>query len=196
MGSSTNTWPPLRTATFLASLAFVLCLVSVASGTDQKKGYESGTLRAAGVVHVATRDELVGTSYYKDLVAHGVEEAAIVDGILVVGRMFCCRDNLKASAPVYLFNPRAIMVAPGDIIEFQIGEVGKEVQGTAAEFNIVTRVLQQADQADGKCWWEPKDDRMWMRFIVCEWMPEQGWIKQSSFLYRGWYKPADVAKVK
>lgn len=187
------TWTagPMRDARFRTLLAVLLYLNCVAASAA-KEANVSGVLRAAGVVQVATRDEIRrASSYYKDMLAHGVDETSIVDGSLVVVRMLCCRDNLKASALAYLYNPRAIKVAPGDFIEFRIGDA--DAPGTPEAFSIVTRVLQSKDQADGKCWWEPRDDRMWMRFVFCEWMPAEGWIKQGNKMNPEWYKPAGVA---
>jgi len=191
MSSSTCTNGPMRDAKFQALLAVVLCLGCVAASAAQEAD-ASGVLRAAGVVQVATRDDIKkASSYYKDMLAHGVDEASIVDGSLVVVRMLCCRDNLKASALAYLYNPRAIKVAPGDFIEFRIGDA--KAPNTPEAFSSVTRVLQPVDQTDGKCWWDPRDDRMWMRFVFCEWMPAEGWVKQDSKMNPAWYKPAGVA---
>jgi hypothetical protein len=187
MSSSTCKNGPMLDARFQALLAVVLCLGCVAANAAAKAD-ESGVLRAAGVVEVATMVQLKGSSYYKDMLAHGVDEASIVDGSLVAVRLLCCRDNIKQSGLVFLYNPRPIKVAPGDFIEFRVGDA--KAPNTPEEFLTLTRVLQPADQTDGRCWWEPRDDRLWMRFVFCEWMPAEGWVKQDNKMNPAWYKPA------
>lgn len=174
---------------FHAFLVAILCLASVVAGAA-KNDDASGHLLAAGVVQVATQAELAGTNFHKDMLARGVDEASIVDGVLVVARMLCCRDNPKTSIAVYAYNPLAIQVAPGDLIELRVGD--SQAKGTVDELVIVTRVLQRADQVDGMCRWDPPDPRLWLRFVYCDWMPAEGWVKRNRKLYPGWYKPAAV----
>ena len=56
----------------------------------------------------------------------------------------------------------------------------------------MTRVLQSANQTNGPCWWDPKNEILWRRVIYCDWMPQEGWVNQEGFnkFYIGWYKPA------
>jgi hypothetical protein len=155
--------------------------------TSPDKAGEYGALRAAAVVHVATREELMESGDYKALLASGVDEASIVDGSLIIVRLLCCRDNVKYSAPAILYNPKGLTTVPDDIVEFRVGGVNK--QNSKAEFNILTRVIQQTAKNDGACWWDPKNDHLWMRFVYCDWMPKEGWIKQESKMNPAWYKP-------
>jgi hypothetical protein len=135
----------------------------------------------------------LGTSYSEDLVARGLNEASIVDGTIVMVRRLCCHPNPEKSGPLYLYNPLAIEVAPGDFIEFRIGD-GKE--GTLASLITVTRLLQRADEIAGKCRWDPPDPRLWMRYVACEWMPAEGWVRQDAKLNPAWYKPAGPVGVR
>lgn len=171
-------------------LAIALSLLSV-TAEAASKAEQSGVLRAAGVVYVATRQELLGTSLYKDLLAHGIDEVSIVDGVVVRVILLCCRDNVNKSSPLILYNPLAIKVAPGDFIEFRIGDTEAKA-GTPNGLLTVTRVLQGAEQTEGKCWWEPRRDDLWMRYVFCEWMPAEGWVWQSNKLNPAWYKPAET----
>jgi hypothetical protein len=180
---------PLRATLFHAFLAAALLPGSDVAGAAPKAD-ETGVLLAAGVVEVATRAQLEGTSYFKDLLAHGIAEDSIGDVPLVVGRLLCCRDDAKTSVALYLYNPLSIQVAPGDMIEVRIGD--SKAKGTPEELSIVTRVLQRADQENGQCRWYPPDERLWMRFIVCDWMPAEGWVKRERKLFPGWYKPREV----
>jgi hypothetical protein len=197
MRPSTPTMKPLRAAAIAALLPLVLCLPDVSAGARLSEADQVGVLRAAGVATVVTRDELLGSTYYKDLVAllvaRGVVEASIVDGTLVLVRLLCCRDDVEKSNSVYVYNPLAIQVAPGDIIEMRNGDAPSwnTAKGTLADLHSVTRVLQRAEEIAGKCWWEPRDERLWGRFVVCEWMPAEGWVEQKKKTNPAWYKPAD-----
>lgn len=175
----------------LAVMMWLACMSAEAAS----KAEQTGVLRAAGVVHVATKGELLGSSYEKDLVAHGVDVASIADGTLVFARLLCCRDNMKPSTAVALYNPLGIKVSPGDFIEIRVGDT-KPKAGTPDGFITVTRVLQRADQPDGKCWWEPRMEGLWMRYVFCEWMPAEGWVWNTKKLDPTWYKPAEVVENK
>jgi hypothetical protein len=183
-----------------ALLPFMLCLPRVSAGARVSDADQPGVLRAAGVVGVVTRADLLGTAYYEGLVAlliaRGVDEASIVDGTLVLVRLFCCRDNVEKSNSVYVYNPLAIDVTPGDIIELRVGDAPawNTEKGTLADIHTLTRVLQRAEEAAGRCWWEPRDPRLWGRFVTCEWMPAEGWVKQNKATNPAWYKPADGDK--
>jgi hypothetical protein len=89
-----------------------------------------------------------------------------------------------------LFNPLGTHVKVGDFVEFRMGGFASQQHGTA--LNTVTRVLQTANQQDGECWWDPKPKgnyNLWMRTTFCNWMPDQGWMKQGR-TNPAWYKPA------
>lgn len=175
----------------LATMIWLACMSAEAASEAE----QTGVLRAAGVVHVATKSELQGSSYEKDLAAHGVNVTTIADGTLVFARLLCCRDNPKRTGLVALYNPLAIKVAPGDFIEIRVGNTKPE-PGTPDGFITITRVLQRADQPDGKCWWEPRMEGLWLRYVYCEWMPAEGWVWHTKKLDPTWYKPAVVVENK
>ena len=179
----------LRVVPIVALLSFMLCLPDVSAGARPHEADRPGVLRAAGVVAVATRAELVGTSFARDLVGLGVDEASIVTGTIVMVRLWCCHPKPEKSGPLYLYNPLGLELAPGDLVEFRVGTPADK--GTPAELLTATRVLQRADETSGKCRWDPPDERLWLRYVACEWMPAEGWVKQERALYPAWYKPAD-----
>jgi hypothetical protein len=171
----------------------LLCTLNACAVSPGKAG-EPGALRAAGVVHVGTRDELKGSDDYKELIANGVPEASIVDGSLLVVRLLCCRDNIKASSPAVVYNPQAIKVMDGDIVEFRVG--GAKTQNPSDQWNVLTRVLQATGQTPEVCWWEPRNDQLWMRYAYCEWMQKDGWVRQDAKMNPAWYKPAENSAAK
>jgi hypothetical protein len=154
------------------------------------KAGDYGALRAAGVVSVASRTDITEHKVlYQQLSAEGVDDAGMVDGLVIAARVLCCRPDLQNSGPVVIYNPLLLKVAPGDLIEFRVG--GPSSQTHKDALNVATRVLQQADVSNGACWWEPRNDRLWMRFIYCNWMQKDGWVKQENAMNPAWYKPAD-----
>ena len=179
----------LRAVAIVALLPLMFCLPRVSAGARPSEAEQPGVLRAAGVVAVATRTDLVGTSYARDLVARGLDEASIVDGMIVMVRMWCCRPNPEKSGALYLYNPLGLELAPGDFIEFRIGDTTDD--GTLASLITVTRVLERADEITGKCRWDPPDERLWLRYVFCDWMPAEGWVKQEKKTQPIWYKAAD-----
>jgi len=179
----------LHVVAIVALLPFMLCLPGVSAGARPHEADRPGVLRAAGVVVVATRADLLGTNFSKRLIAIGLDESSIVDGTIVMVRLWCCHPNPEKSGPLFLYNPLRLEITPGDLVEFRIGTPADK--GTPAEFLTVTRVLQRVDEITGKCRWDPPDERLWLRYVVCEWMPAEGWVKQERALYPAWYKPAD-----
>jgi hypothetical protein len=145
---------------------------------------EQGTLHAGQVMEVETRQFILATRPMHDAVtAAGVTEASITDGSVVMVRLMCCGPPKSSLVNGYLNpNPQALPLKQGDFVEVRLGGQA------AAQVNAVTRVLQHADQKDGACWWEPRNEDLWRRVVYCEWMQQEGWLQQEG-LYMGWYKP-------
>jgi hypothetical protein len=128
---------------------------------------------------------------YDAIIASGIKDSEIVDGSVIVARIYCCggmTENLsseKANARV-LYVPKGLNVALGDIVEVRAGRPPENKD--AGLLNIVTRVVQRYGVENGNCWWDPKDDRLWLRVLYCDWMPREGWVKQEG-LHPAWYKP-------
>jgi len=162
--------------------AGVIALSILALGgcvTSAGKLGEPGTLHTGQVVQVLTRSDILGSpEIHGSLTRAGIADAAIADGSVVVVRTLCCGPP-STSNPHGALNPQRLPLRSGDIVEF--------LWPGGAAVNSVTRVLQGADQSEGECWWEPKDEKLWRRAVYCEWMPEEGWVKQTVPL-PGWYK--------
>ncbi|MBS0580603.1 MAG: hypothetical protein JSR36_15205 [Proteobacteria bacterium] len=177
MSKETSVWSQ-RAARLLPPM--LACLLGACS-TGQMG--EPATLHAVQVVEVETRaDILASRGMHEALAGAGVSDAAIADGSVVTARLMCCGPP-ESSNPHGFYNrdPKSLPLSVGDVIEVRLGGDSK--------VNEVTRVLQPANQADGPCWWDPKDDRLWRRVMFCEWMPTEGWVKQGG-VYSGWYKAA------
>ena len=60
--------------------------------------------------------------------------------------------------------------------------------GDGGRINTVTRVVSKRGEDPASCWWDPRNDSLWMRVPFCEWMPKEGWIKQGG-TSPAWLKP-------
>jgi hypothetical protein len=176
----------MRTSRQTCSLPQILCLAAIhaLSGCSVPAGKmgEASTLHAGEVVQVLTRTDILGSrGIHESLTNSGVPDSAITDGSVVIVRTLCCGPP-NTSNPHGALNPNGLPIHVGDAVEF-LWPGGSAV-------NTVTRVLQPAGQSDGACWWDPRDDKLWRRVMFCNWMPQQGWVKQEGQMVIGWYKPA------
>ncbi|QWV94482.1 hypothetical protein KP004_04660 [Geomonas oryzisoli] len=152
----------------------------------------TGSLRLAQVTATGSREEVVqAKDLYDAIIASGIKDSEIADGSVVLARIYCCGGMTKSwSSEVVnstmLYVPKGLSVALGDIVEVRVGHPPKKEE--PGVLNVVTRVVQKADD-DGKCWWDPRDDRLWLRVLYCDWMPKEGWIKQGG-INPVWYLPA------
>ena len=189
------TFRTVGAAVKVVGLAFVSLLASSQSTADPgvPESAAPGALRAAGVVHVGTVAEFRGLDNYNQLLSYGVEKASIVDGSLVIVRALCCSNRIEKSDAAVLYNPQHLPVADGDFVELRVGNSGQSHE-LADAFNTLTRVFRHDETA---CRWEPKDDKHASRrgtsYVYCDWMPDQGWLKQETKLGPTWYKPAPVS---
>jgi len=158
----------------------------------QSNSVPPGSLRLAQVTASANRDEIVQLKeLYEVIRASGVNDQDIVDGSVVLARIYCCggltentsSENVNA---LMLYVPKELKVALGDIVEVRAGRPPE--RGDAGLLNVVTRLVQKYEASDRSCWWDPKDDRLWLRILYCEWMPKEGWVKQGG-LSPAWFKP-------
>jgi hypothetical protein len=158
-----------------------------------------GSLRLAQVTAIAKRSEILEI---KDLVAvlkaSGVNDADIVDGSVVMARIYCCGGvTLESSAEVVnarmMYVPKGVTVGLADVVEVRTAL--SPAGGITGALNTVTRVVQRYEE-NGPCRWDPDDESLWQRVIYCDWMPQEGWIRQEG-LNPAWYKaptPAPAGK--
>lgn len=152
----------------------------------------AGSLRLAQVMGLANRIEVVqNKATYDAIIASGIADSEIVDGSVAVARIYCCggmTENFSSEkgSAIVLYVPKVLTVVPGDIVEFRAGRSPEK--GDVGLVNTVTRVVQRQAVEKGDCWWDPKDDRLWLRVLYCDWMPREGWVKQEG-LHPAWYKP-------
>ena len=177
-------------------IVFLGTLIAGASLAAQSRAYEdyvpAGALHLGQVIEAAKRDEILKMKLlYEAVRTTGIEDADIVDGTAVAARIFCCGGITKElSAEVrnslFLYVPKGLDVGLGDIVEFRVGHPAEG--GSPAVMNSVTRIVQKSGKDDGKCWWDPKNDRLWQRILYCEWMPAEGWVKHDG-MAPAWFKP-------
>jgi len=151
------------------------------------------SLRLAQVMSIADREDIVQAKPIHDsIIASGIPDSEIVDGSVVVVRIYCCGGITKRASSemvnaLMLYVPKGIGVGVGDIVEARSGN--PPTKANPGQLNIVTRVVQKSDENDGDCWWDPKNDKLWLRILYCDWMPNEGWIKQDG-VHPAWFKPA------
>ena len=176
-----DAWRVFLSLSRILSLAAIFGLVGCT--TSAGKLGEAGTLHAAEVVQVLTRTDILAVrEIHESVNQSGVADSAITDGSVVVVRTMCCGPPSTSNAHG-VFNPQGLTIQVGDVVEF------RWPGGSAV--NSITRVVQTTGQADAACWWDPKDEKLWRRVMYCNWMPQQGWVKQEGQMVVGWYKPAD-----
>jgi hypothetical protein len=169
--------------------AFAIGVGLNACGTAPTKAEEYGVLRAAGVLDVSTATDFKEHKALHDTyAAAGVDESQMVDGASIAARTQCCRPDMQNSGPVVLYNAQHFKIEVGDLVEFRVG--GANSKDHKNELNVVTRVLQHGEPADGECWWDPRNPNLWRRVVYCKWMQKEGWIWEDSLGDPGWYKPA------
>jgi hypothetical protein len=150
----------------------------------------AGSLHLGQVMTVGTRKDVIESpDLYKILRSEGILDADIGDGSVAVARIYCCGGVTRASSSEVanargLYVPRPLRVEPGDIVEFRAGR--PPANGDHGRLNTVTRIVGK--NTEDSCWWDPRDERLWLRVLYCKWMPEQGWVKQGG-LNPAWYKP-------
>jgi len=151
----------------------------------------AGSLRVAQVVLIAQRNDILKAEAYKGIIAAGVSDSDLVDGSIVMARIYCCGGVTKEASSEYadrrmLYVPAGLKVGLGDFVEVRVGRPPQH--GDGGRLNTVTRVVAKEGDQPETCWWDPRDDRLWLRTTYCEWMQKDGWVKQGG-LSPAWFKP-------
>lgn len=181
---------------FLALLAVTGCSNNLRIHSDF---VPAGSVRLAQVMVFGKRAEIVqARPLFDAILAAGIPDSEIVDGSVAMARIFCCgglTDNLSSEKvnSLIIYVPKGVTVALGDIVEVRVGHPPEK--GDAGKVHMVTRVVQKYGGSEERCWWDPKNDRLWLRVLYCDWMPNEGWIKQGG-TNPAWYKlaPSDVSQ--
>jgi hypothetical protein len=180
----------------LPIVSLAMALAACASGTVLDK-YQSdyvpaGSLRLGQAMQVAKGEEVLKDKQLHDFVtASGVSDSDIENGSIVLARIFCCGGLTRSTSSEVAnarvaYVPPELHVGPGDIIEMRVGHAAQA--GVPAVMNRATKVVQRSEHDDGSCWWDPRNDRLWLRILYCTWMPKEGWVKQGG-INPAWYKP-------
>lgn len=183
---------PLRTASLALLLLFLVTACSAPLLRIQSDDVPAGSLRVAQITAVAKREDILKLEAYTDIIAAGVADSDLEDGSVAMARIYCCGGVTKEFSSEYvsrrmLYVPKGIGAAVGDFVEVKVG--GPPEHGDGGRLNTVTRVVAKYGEKPESCWWEPRDERLWLRFPYCEWMPKEGWVKQGG-INPAWFKPA------
>ncbi|NJC88578.1 MAG: hypothetical protein FIB02_08615 [Desulfuromonas sp.] len=184
-------------AGFLRSIFYIICLSMFLTGCSsilkiQANFIPPGSLRLAQAIAVADRSFIIkSTDLYDAILSSGITDAEITDESVIAARIYCCGGVTYESSSekvneIMIFVPSGTKIEYGDIVEFKAGWPPKN--GENGQINILTRVVQKLEGNGEQCWWDPKDDRLWLRTLYCDWMPKEGWVKQGG-LDPAWYRP-------
>lgn len=154
---------------------------------------ETGVLRLAQVVAVATRQQIVDSgNEYMLLLMAGIPDAQLGDGRLAIARVYCCGGPAEESDALWAFVPPDTIVGVGDVVEIRMGRNPDDRDlGTV---NTVVGLRQLGVMtADGSCQWLPDDPDLQKRTLYCNNIEIEGWIQQKGYLRDMWHRPATVA---
>ncbi len=148
----------------------------------------TGALRLAQITHLATREEILKLGdHLQHLLDSGLKESDLQDGSVGVGAVYCCHPSTEEGTAIWFYVPSNIPVQMGDIVLIRMGRKGDKKD--PGQVNTLVEVREKKDAPDSRCSWEPKNDRMWMRVLYCNWMPAEGWTLDNG-LYKAWLKRA------
>jgi hypothetical protein len=177
----------------------MICLACAVSNAGTSRLYppkkdESGALRLAQVIQIATREEILKfTVHLQHLLASGLQDSAFQDGSLAMGRVYCCHPSTDEGTAMWFYVPPDAPVQLGDIVVIRMGrESTKKDPGTV---NRVIEVREKKNAPGSRCSWDPPKDFLWRRVLYCDWMPAEGWTLKKG-AYKTWLKRASDAKVQ
>jgi len=185
-------YTPFRVTAFIFSLLPFLPACATPPLRIQSDFVPTGSLRVAQVIMIAQREDILKSEAYKNIIAAGVADSDLVDGSLAMARVYCCGGMTKELSSEYanrrmLYVPKDLRVGLGDFVEVKVGRPPEN--GDSGRLNTVTRVVAKYGDKPETCWWDPRDDKLWLRVPYCEWMPKEGWVKQGG-TNPAWFKPA------
>jgi len=184
------------TVRHVALAILILAFAGTAHGKDGAPSrlfpyYEddTGVLRLGQVVHVGTREEIVDSGpHYQLLLSTGISAADVVDGRVIVVRVYCCGGRIEEDQALWVYVPPTITVQEGDFVELRMGRVPAD--GDPGVVNAVTAVRQAATQTEvPSCRWDPDNPSLWMRIVYCDGIEQQGWVQRKG-IRKMWYQPA------
>ena len=151
----------------------------------------TGVLRLAEVMSIATRQDIIQSGvHYQHLLASGIPDAALVDGSLGDGKIYCCGGPNETGYSVWFYVPSDLKIEVGDIVEIRMGRQARgSDKGTV---NVATRVREKHAAPNPSCRWDPPNDKLWARILYCDWMEEEGWTLTKG-LNKTWLKREPAA---
>lgn len=178
-------------STLVLSLVFFVAGCSTPPSRIHSDDVPVGSLRVAEVVVIAQRSQILGLEVHKAIIAAGVSDADLVDGSVVGARIYCCGGPTKEASAEHanrrvLYVPTGLKVRVGDFVEVKVGRPPEK--GDGGRLNTVTRVVAKSGDQPERCWWDPRNDKLWLRTPYCEWMQNEGWVKQGG-VSPAWFKP-------
>jgi len=181
----------------LTVLFMMICFACAVSRAGTSKLYpptkdEAGTLRVTQILHLATREEILGLRASLQLLfASGLKDSDLKDGSLAIGRIYCCHQKTEEGTAIWFYVPPDVPAELGEIVVVRMGRESTKTDPGAV--NAMVEVREKKDAADSQCSWDPPNNTYWTRVLYCKWMPEEGWTLKKG-LYKTWLKRAPDAK--
>lgn len=171
-------------------VSFAVMLTACANPSVFHAHYvESYSLRLAEVVYVGDRSEYEKNpelmSFLKDF---GITDSEITDGSVVVGRTYCCGGPNEKKTAIWIYVPKPLKLEIGDIVEVWSGEPLIKGDKPKTMPNTAVRVRQKSTDQNKECKWFPENPDLWVRYLYCDWMEEEGWVQQEEKLWPCWIK--------
>lgn len=171
--------------------AFVAIAIPASSLAGPSRLYpptekQNDVLRVAKVMQLATREEILDLGvHYDTLVASGIRDSDLSDGSLATGQVYCCGGPSDEGMAMWIYVPAGMAVEVGDIVEVRMGHQPRG--DDPGLVNTAIRIRVKKDVTDGPCRWMPRDETLWTRILYCDWMEEEGWIREKGF-HKTWLK--------
>ena len=181
-----------------AVLLSVLCLGCAISSASTSRLYppsddESGGLRLAQVMQLATREQILNSGEtLEHLHASGIKDSDFKDGSLAVARIYCCHASTDQGTAIWLYSPPDLQVQVGDLVVVRMGR--KATKNDGGMVNQAVEVREHQGTPNSQCSWDPPDETKWRRLLKCTWMPSEGCTLKRSSSHETWFKPPEEKK--
>lgn len=107
----------------------------------------------------------------------GLSSLKTADGVIVVGKVYCCGGPYEFINRVFAFAPNSMNIQVRDNVEVTIGDESKK------SLNRVTKIVEKhSDPATYHCYWLPAYKNLWNRIIYCDEMKAEGWEEHKNWL--------------
>lgn len=157
-----------------------LMIVAAVIGADvieSTDAYNAMTYRSFNFVSPYWNGEKERTYLQTKIEESGLSSLKTADGVIVVGKVYCCGGPYEFINRVFAFAPNSMDIHVRDNVEVTIGNESKK------SLNRVTKIVEKhSDPATYHCYWLPAYKNLWNRIIYCDEMKAEGWEEHKNWL--------------